>query len=51
MRPLHSDKSPGPGDNDADQPIDMDMDGQPEFTPVEDSPGTFTYEGGEIIFD
>ena len=44
------DKFPGPGDTGADEPIDVDMDGQAEFTPVDGSPGTFTYDGGEITF-
>jgi hypothetical protein len=44
------DKSPGPGDPGGDEPIDVDMDGMPEFTPVDGSPGTFTYDGGEITF-
>ena len=44
------DKFPGPGDTGADEPIDVDMDGQAEFTPVNGSPGTFTYDGGEITF-
>jgi mono/diheme cytochrome c family protein len=44
------DKFPGPGDDGAELPIDVDGDGVPEFTPVEGSPGTFTYDGGEITF-
>ena len=43
-------KSSGPGDEGADHPIDVNTDGVAEFTPVEASPGTFTYEGGEITF-
>ncbi len=44
------DKFPGPGDPEAGEPIDVDMDGVPEFIPVGGSPGTFTYDGGEITF-
>lgn len=44
------DKFPGPGDPGADQPIDVDMDAAPEFMPVAGSPGSFTYDGGEITF-
>ena len=44
------DKFPGPSDPEADQSIDVDMDGVVEFTPVDGSPGTFTFEGGEIAF-
>ena len=44
------DKFPGPGDPGADQPIDVDMDGVPEFAPVEGSPGSFTHQSGEISF-
>ena len=46
------DKFPGPGDDNSDQPIDVDMDGTPEFTPVEGMPGTFTYgdEDAQITF-
>lgn len=44
------DKFPGPGDPNADQPIDVDMDGTADFTPVAGSPGTFTYDGGQITF-
>jgi hypothetical protein len=44
------DKFPGPGDDGDADPIDMDMDGTPEFVPVDGSPGTFTHNGSEVTF-
>ena len=44
------DKYPGPSDLGATDPIDVDMDGTPEFIPVEGSPGTFTVDGVEVTF-
>ncbi len=44
------DKYPGPGDPGATEPIDVDMDGIPEFLPVPGQPGTFTYGETEVTF-
>jgi len=44
------DKYPGPDDPNATEPIDVDMDGTPEFIPVDGEPGTFTFDGKEITF-
>jgi hypothetical protein len=44
------DKYPGPGDPGATEEIDVDMDGTPEFIPVEGRPGRFTFEGDEVTF-
>ena len=44
------DKYPGPNDPGATDPIDVDMDGTPEFLPVDGRPGTFTFEGVEVTF-
>lgn len=44
------DKFPGPGDENASESIDVDMNGVPEFLPVEGSPGTFTRDGAEVTF-
>jgi hypothetical protein len=45
------DKFPGPNDANASDPIDMDMDGTPEFTPVDGQPGTFTHDGNQVNFN
>jgi hydroxylamine dehydrogenase len=44
------DKFPGPSDENASEFIDVDMDGIPEFVPVEGSPGTFTHDSTEVTF-
>ncbi len=44
------DKYPGPDDPAAGDAIDVDMDGTPEFIPVDGSPGTFTFDGTEVTF-
>jgi len=44
------DKYPGPDDPGADQPIDVDMDGEPEFLPVPGEPGTFMFGETQVMF-
>jgi mono/diheme cytochrome c family protein len=44
------DKFPGPNDPGADEPIDVNMDGEADFVPVDGNPGTFTIDGKEITF-
>jgi hypothetical protein len=44
------DKYPGPSDAGATDPIDVDMDGTPDFIPVDGSPGSFTFNGVEVTF-
>ena len=44
------DKYPDPDDPGASESIDVDMDGTPEFIPVDGNPGTFTFDGTEVTF-